>query len=75
MIPADGDRPTLIRFRLAGPGISGHAHLAVAGLPADIAGRLAANRALFPRGVDLILAGPTGVAALPRTTRVTPVEA
>jgi len=61
-------------LRLAGPGISGHAHLAVMGLPADIAPRLAANRVLFPRGVDLVLAGPEGVAALPRTTRVT-VEA
>ena len=75
MITAGGDRPTPIRLRLAGPGISGHAHLAVTGLPADIADRLAANHALFPRGVDLVLAGPTGVAALPRTTRVTLVEA
>jgi alpha-D-ribose 1-methylphosphonate 5-triphosphate synthase subunit PhnH len=62
-------------LRLAGPGISGQAHLAVAGLPADIAERLAANHALFPRGVDLVLAGPQGVAALPRTTRVILVEA
>jgi len=61
-------------LKLAGPGIAGHAHLAVAGLPADIAPRLAANHALFPRGVDLVLACPEGVAALPRTTRVT-VEA
>jgi len=59
------------RFRLAGPGIKGETFLAVAGLPTDIIARLAANHALFPRGVDLILAGPQGVAALPRTTRVT----
>ncbi len=64
-----------MRVRLAGPGISGHATLAVSCLPADIADRLAANHALFPRGVDLVLAGPEGVAALPRTTRVTLVEA
>lgn len=63
------------RLRLAGPGIRGHATLAVAGLPADIVARLAANQALFPRGVDLILAGPAAVAALPRTTRVTLMEA
>lgn len=61
-------------LKLAGPGIAGHGHLAVAGLPADIAPRLAANHAHFPRGVDLVLAGSEGVAALPRTTRVT-VEA
>lgn len=59
------------RFRLAGPGIKGETFLAVAGLPTDIIARLAANHTLFPRGVDLILAGPQGVAALPRTTRVT----
>jgi len=69
-----GVAPGLIRLDLAGPGIKGHSHLAVAGLPADIAPRLAANQALFPRGVDLVLAGTEGVAALPRTTRVT-VEA
>ncbi len=60
-----------LSLHLAGPGIKGRAHLAAAGLPADIAPRLAANQALFPRGVDLVLAGPEGVAALPRTTRVT----
>ncbi|KAF0136082.1 MAG: PhnH protein [Xanthobacteraceae bacterium] len=59
------------KFRLAGPGIKGETILAVAGLPTDIVARLAANHALFPRGVDLVLAGPQGVAALPRTTRVT----
>ncbi len=62
-------------LKLQGPGIKGEARLAVTGLPADIADRLAANRMLFPRGVDLILAGPDGVAALPRTTRVTLPEA
>lgn len=55
---------------LDGPGVSGTATLSVAGLPDDIVERLAANRALFPRGVDLILAGPDAVAALPRSTRV-----
>jgi alpha-D-ribose 1-methylphosphonate 5-triphosphate synthase subunit PhnH len=55
---------------LEGPGIKGTATLGVAGLPTDIIDRIAANRALFPRGVDLILAGPDGVAALPRTTSV-----
>jgi len=55
---------------LSGPGIKGAATLSASGLPADIVQRLAANHALFPRGVDLILAGPDAVAALPRTTRI-----
>jgi alpha-D-ribose 1-methylphosphonate 5-triphosphate synthase subunit PhnH len=36
-------------------------------LPPDFQARLAANRALFPRGVDLILVSPDAVAALPRS--------
>lgn len=55
---------------LAGPGIKGETTLTASSLPSDIVERLAANRALFPRGVDLILAGPDAVAALPRTTRI-----
>lgn len=66
-----GGRSSTVRsLHLEGPGIRGGATLGVSGLPADIVGRLAANRALFPRGVDLILAGPDAVAALPRSTRV-----
>jgi alpha-D-ribose 1-methylphosphonate 5-triphosphate synthase subunit PhnH len=57
-------------FKLEGPGIKGSATLNVAGLPGDIVDRLTGNRAAFPRGVDLVLAGPNGVAGLPRTTRV-----
>lgn len=58
------------RFRLAGPGIDGTRDVTIAGAPDDLAERLAANHALFPRGVDLILAGPTSVMGLPRTTRI-----
>jgi alpha-D-ribose 1-methylphosphonate 5-triphosphate synthase subunit PhnH len=36
-------------------------------LPADLHDRLVANRALFPRGVDLILVSANSVAALPRS--------
>jgi len=39
-------------------------------LPLDIGDRLVANRRLFPRGVDLILATANEVAALPRSVRV-----
>ncbi len=55
---------------LAGPGIDGERRLAVAGWPAGLTEAFAANRALFPRGVDLVLAAPGHIAALPRTTRI-----
>ena len=53
---------------LSGPGIDGTRTLSVAGLPARLTDMWPANRALFPRGVDLVLTGPDGVAGLPRTT-------
>jgi len=56
---------------LAGPGIPGTRQFAPRGLPDDFAARWAANNALFPRGVDLILCSPSELAALPRTTRIT----
>jgi alpha-D-ribose 1-methylphosphonate 5-triphosphate synthase subunit PhnH len=56
--------------RLTGPGIAGNAWLAVDGLPDRFWAELGDNHARFPRGVDVILAAPAGVAALPRTTRV-----
>lgn len=55
---------------LSGPGISGQHAVRVTGLPADMPERLAANRRLFPRGVDLLLVCGADVMALPRTTRV-----
>jgi alpha-D-ribose 1-methylphosphonate 5-triphosphate synthase subunit PhnH len=44
-------------------------------LPPDFPARLAANHALFPRGVDVILVSPTAVAALPRSVSVALEEA
>lgn len=58
------------RFILEGPGIKGKTPFGSAPLPADFAARMAANRALFPRGVDLLLVGPGGVAGLPRSVTV-----
>ena len=55
---------------LTGPGIKDTRTIAPRGLPAEFAALWSANRALFPRGVDMILAGADGVAALPRTTRI-----
>jgi alpha-D-ribose 1-methylphosphonate 5-triphosphate synthase subunit PhnH len=44
-------------------------------MPQHFAAQWRANRAAFPRGVDLILAAPDGVAALPRSTRLVVPEA
>lgn len=57
-------------WRLSGPGIDGETSLHVEGVRQNLVGDLAANRARFPRGVDLILCTATGIAALPRTTKV-----
>jgi alpha-D-ribose 1-methylphosphonate 5-triphosphate synthase subunit PhnH len=56
---------------LTGPGIAESIRLSAAPLPADFAARLIANRVRFPRGVDLLLAGPEAVVALPRSVRAT----
>jgi alpha-D-ribose 1-methylphosphonate 5-triphosphate synthase subunit PhnH len=62
-------------LQLTGPGIKDSEILRATGLPADLAERLSQNHKIFPRGVDLILVAGDGVAALPRTTRVTAIEA
>jgi alpha-D-ribose 1-methylphosphonate 5-triphosphate synthase subunit PhnH len=54
-------------FRLSGPGIKGSRSLSVTPLPADFPERMAENRALFPRGVDLVLTCGRRLAALPRS--------
>ncbi len=58
-------------FHLSGPGIKGSRRLAAAPLPADFAARMAANRARFPRGVDLVLTCGRRLAALPRSVHLT----
>jgi alpha-D-ribose 1-methylphosphonate 5-triphosphate synthase subunit PhnH len=55
---------------LAGPGIRGQQTLRATPLPHDIGERLASNRELFPRGVDLLLVAADAVAALPRSVRL-----
>ena len=56
--------------RLAGPGIASEVLLEAIGLPAGFWHGLRDNHALFPRGVDVLLAAGRHVAALPRTTSV-----
>src|SRR5262245_30038247 len=55
------------RLLLSGPGIPDVRSFSAQPLPPDFQARFAANRALFPRGVDLILVSPDAVAALPRS--------
>jgi len=55
---------------LTGPGIRERSRLTAAPVPPDIVARLARNRAMFPRGIDLLLATDDAVAAIPRSVRV-----
>ncbi|MDO9707837.1 phosphonate C-P lyase system protein PhnH [Paracraurococcus lichenis] len=55
-------------WRLTGPGIEREHRLLAEGLPSGFPAQWAANRALFPRGVDVILCAGDRLAALPRTT-------
>jgi len=58
-------------WRMTGPGVSGERVRQLAGLDETFAKAWRANGALFPRGVDVVLAGPEGVLALPRTVQLT----
>jgi alpha-D-ribose 1-methylphosphonate 5-triphosphate synthase subunit PhnH len=58
------------QFTLQGPGIRGRKSFCAEPLPADLAERLTANRALFPRGVDLLLVTQNAIAGLPRSVRI-----
>jgi alpha-D-ribose 1-methylphosphonate 5-triphosphate synthase subunit PhnH len=57
-------------FTLSGPGLKGPRAFAAEPLPPDFVARCAANRALFPRGIDLVLVAGDQVAALPRSVRI-----
>ncbi|KRA55881.1 phosphonate C-P lyase system protein PhnH [Devosia sp. Root635] len=55
---------------IRGPGIKDQLKISPVGLPTDFVAQWAANRALFPRGVDLLLVGDGAVMGLPRSTRI-----
>jgi alpha-D-ribose 1-methylphosphonate 5-triphosphate synthase subunit PhnH len=55
---------------LCGPGIKDRTSLRARPLPRDFRDRLTANRALFPRGVDLLLVTRDAVAAVPRSVQI-----
>jgi alpha-D-ribose 1-methylphosphonate 5-triphosphate synthase subunit PhnH len=58
------------KLRLAGPGLRAPATLTVDGLPDNFAAIWAANHALYPRGIDLVLVADAQVVALPRSVAV-----
>jgi alpha-D-ribose 1-methylphosphonate 5-triphosphate synthase subunit PhnH len=60
-------------WQLEGPGIAGTRTVRL-DMPDGLCERLAENRALFPRGVDLVLCEGSAIAGLPRTTRVRPAH-
>jgi alpha-D-ribose 1-methylphosphonate 5-triphosphate synthase subunit PhnH len=59
---------------LSGPGIDGVATIAPVGLPETFLRIWNDNRALFPRGADLILTAGRQFLCLPRTTKITATE-
>lgn len=63
------------RLQLEGPGMETFATIAPTPLPRHFVEQWKQNGARFPRGVDVILAAPEGVACLPRTTRIKTTEA
>jgi alpha-D-ribose 1-methylphosphonate 5-triphosphate synthase subunit PhnH len=58
------------RFTLTGPGIRTTRPFSAKPLPNDFAARMAGNRELFPRGIDLIFVAGRMIAALPRSVRI-----
>lgn len=56
--------------QIVGPGIKGRRSFAAEPLPDDFVARFSANWELFPRGVDLILAGGAEIVALPRSVQI-----
>lgn len=58
------------RLTLRGPGIDGETSIGPLGLPQGFVGQWHENRALFPRGVDVILIANGQVLGLPRSTRI-----
>ena len=59
-----------VALALRGPGIASVQRLCVAGLPASFWAWRRALRPAMPRGVDLVLAQGTRLAAIPRSTRI-----
>ncbi len=67
VLALDGGPPLILR----GPGVETMREFAPLGLPGDFFARWAANRRLYPRGIDLVLCAGDRIAGLPRSTTVT----
>lgn len=63
------------RLSLSGPGIQDTTEIAPVGLAATFLDQWRANRALFPRGIDLILTCGNRLIGLPRTVNIKALEA
>lgn len=57
-------------WRLTGPGIHHEHRLRVLGAPAGFVFAWAANHALFPRGIDVLLCAGDSIVALPRSVMI-----
>jgi alpha-D-ribose 1-methylphosphonate 5-triphosphate synthase subunit PhnH len=57
-------------YCLSGPGLRAPALLHLDGLPGDFAAQWAANHALYPCGVDVVLCAGDRLCALPRSVRI-----
>ena len=66
----EGGRPLV----LTGPGIKSVTDVAPLGLPDSFLRLWTENRALFPRGVDIVLTAGKRFLCLPRTTKITATE-
>jgi alpha-D-ribose 1-methylphosphonate 5-triphosphate synthase subunit PhnH len=63
------------KLRLEGPGIETKAVISPVPLPRHFVEQWKQNNGRFPRGIDVILSAPGHIACLPRTTRITTMEA
>ncbi len=70
LVVQTGDLRDDVGWTLSGPGIPGGRRLAAGGLGARFVAQWAANRALFPCGIDVYLACGNRVVGLPRTTTI-----
>jgi len=59
---------------LMGPGIQTVTEIAPSGLPETFIRLWNENRALFPRGIDIVLTAGSSFLCLPRTTKITATE-